>query len=96
MNEVLRAVAARLHHAYNPRQSAERPAGSKWIAVALVAARSSAGGEELAAVLHTAYVADIPEQREHGWPPLSDSERDRWLNVASQVEAERAAKAAGS
>lgn len=90
MNDVVRDLASRLHHAYNPHRALSSPPGKKWEDVAFAAAQSKVSDREaLAAELHAVYVRDIPGQREHGWPPLADSERDRWLAVAEQVQQER-------
>jgi hypothetical protein len=91
----LRQLAAQLRHVYNPRTpviswSAGATWGSArdpWLAVARATAwaATTEDPERLAEHLHAAYVVNIPEQREHGWPPLSDEERDRWLAVADAL-----------
>lgn len=88
-------LAARLRHAYNARAAINTwshfgtPAAERdrWRAVvhAIAYDASADDRERLAADLHAAYVAAIPGQREHGWPPLADTERDRWLAVADAV-----------
>jgi hypothetical protein len=88
----LDASALRLRHVYNPRaaggswgpgNATER---DHWYAVVHAARRATTTDrEELAAALHGAYVAAISVQRERGWPPLAESERDRWLAVADAV-----------
>jgi len=85
------ALATRLRAAYNPRTdradwthpgTSARTRG-KWVAVAQAALRvASTDPEVVAAALHRIFVADIPEQRDYGWPPRTNAERERWLAVA--------------
>jgi hypothetical protein len=87
-------TASNLRHAYNPLTTAECwPASAthsaereRWLAVAKTAqASSTRDREQLAAELHAIYVRAFWPQREHGWPPRSDDERERWLAVADAV-----------
>jgi hypothetical protein len=87
-------MALRLAHAYNPRtftlgETFPAVDRDRWLAAARATATLPDDREAAAAHLHAAYVRDIPVQREHGWPPLADSERDRWLAVADAARGGR-------